>query len=63
MSTQAHNGNLLGLEPHLLGQLNQLAQTLTPQQIAWVGGYFTGLSAQGGQSTSSGTPAPGRNRC
>jgi sulfite reductase (NADPH) flavoprotein alpha-component len=59
MSTQAHNGNLLGLEPHLLGQLNQLAQTLTPQQIAWVGGYFTGLSAQGGQSTSSGTPAPG----
>ncbi len=36
-----------GLDANLVGQLNALASSLTPAQLAWVGGYFTGLSAQG----------------
>ncbi|VGO16174.1 Sulfite reductase [NADPH] flavoprotein alpha-component [Pontiella desulfatans] len=48
MSTQPNHGATGGLDAQLLGQLNQLSQALTPAQLAWVGGYFTGLSAQGG---------------
>jgi sulfite reductase (NADPH) flavoprotein alpha-component len=48
MSTQPTHGANPGLDPQLLSQLNQLAATLSPAQQAWVGGYFTGLSALGG---------------
>lgn len=45
MSTQPTSNT--GLDANLVGQLNALAASLTPAQLAWVGGYFTGLSAQG----------------
>lgn len=45
-----------GLDANLVGQLNALASTLSPAQLAWVGGYFTGLSAQG---AGSAVPAAG----
>ncbi len=48
MSTKATHRASAGLDAQLIGQLNALAQTLTPVQQAWVGGYFTGLSAQAG---------------
>ncbi|HKL20560.1 MAG TPA: flavodoxin domain-containing protein, partial [Tichowtungia sp.] len=43
MSTQPSQG----IDPQLVAQLNALAAGLNPTQQAWVGGYFTGLSAQG----------------
>jgi len=43
MSTQPTQG----IDPQLVAQLNALAAGLSPAQQAWVGGYFTGLSAQG----------------
>jgi sulfite reductase (NADPH) flavoprotein alpha-component len=58
MSKQPTQG--AGLNAQLLGQLNALASTLSPSQLAWVGGYFTGLGAQGGgQALSAGAPADG----
>jgi sulfite reductase (NADPH) flavoprotein alpha-component len=48
MSTLPTTGADVGLDPQLVNQLNQLAQTLSPTQLAWVGGYFAGLSVQGG---------------
>ena len=50
MSTQPIHGIDAGLDAQLVGQLNQLAQTLTPAQLGWIGGYFAGLSAQAGGS-------------
>ncbi|MBN2164351.1 MAG: assimilatory sulfite reductase (NADPH) flavoprotein subunit [Pontiellaceae bacterium] len=48
MSTQPHSSSEpAGLDARLLDQLNQWAQSLSATQLAWVGGYFTGLSAQG----------------
>ena len=41
MSTQPTQG----LNPQLISQLNQLAQNLSPTELAWIGGYFTGLSS------------------
>ncbi len=53
MSTQPTTG----LDPQLIAQLTQLAQNLTPSQLAWAGGYFTGLSAQtAGTALPAGTP-------
>jgi sulfite reductase (NADPH) flavoprotein alpha-component len=58
MSTQSTQG--AGLNAQLLGQLNALASTLSPSQLAWVGGYFTGLGAQGGgQALPAGASADG----
>jgi sulfite reductase (NADPH) flavoprotein alpha-component len=48
MSTKATHRANVGLDAQLISQLNALAQTLTPAQQAWVGGYFTGLSVQAG---------------
>jgi sulfite reductase (NADPH) flavoprotein alpha-component len=60
MSTQPAQGASIGLDPRLLEQLNQLAQTLSPAQQAWVGGYFTGLSVQDGKTAlPGGVPASG----
>lgn len=57
MSTQPTHPVDAGLDARLLGQLNALAATLSPAQQAWVGGYFTGLSAQhGGQALPAGAP-------
>jgi sulfite reductase (NADPH) flavoprotein alpha-component len=41
-----------------VGQLNALAATLSPAQLAWVGGYFTGLGVQGGGQTVAAAGAP-----
>jgi len=58
MSTQPTDGTGAGLDAGLIAQLNQLARTLTPAQLAWVGGYLTGLGAQGGlQALPPGAPA------
>ena len=58
MSTQPTFGANAGLDAQLVGQLNALASTLSSSQLAWVGGYFTGLSAQGGgQALSTGAAA------
>ncbi len=55
MSTQPTNGAPAGLDPQLLTQLSQVAQTLTPAHLAWLGGYFTGLSGGlGGQAFPEG---------
>lgn len=51
MSNQPQAGN--GIDPQLLGQINQLTQSLTPVQLSWIGGYLTGLSFQG---ASAGIP-------
>lgn len=60
MSTQPINGTNPGLDAQLLGQLNQLAQTLTPAQLGWIGGYFTGLSVlSGGAAMPAGASAAG----
>ncbi len=57
MSTQPTHSTGAGLDPQLIAQLNQLAQTLSPSQLAWVGGYFSGLSAQGSvQGLPAGIP-------
>ncbi len=57
MSTQPTHPAGVGLDPQLIAQLNQLAQTLSPSQLAWVGGYFSGLSAQGAvQALPAGKP-------
>lgn len=45
MATHAQGGSI---DPQLVAQLSQLAQQLTPQQLAWAGGFFTGLSTQPG---------------
>lgn len=58
MSTQPTSGANPGLDAQLVGQLNALASTLSSSQLAWVGGYFTGLSAQGGAAAMpAGAPA------
>ncbi|MDF7798945.1 assimilatory sulfite reductase (NADPH) flavoprotein subunit [Pontiellaceae bacterium B1224] len=58
MSIQPTFGANAGLDAQLVGQLNALASTLSSSQLAWVGGYFTGLSAQSsGQAMSVGAPA------
>lgn len=44
------------IEQVLIGRLNELAQGLSPQQLAWAGGYFTGLSVGG---PSDGMPVVG----
>ncbi|NQY74965.1 MAG: flavodoxin domain-containing protein, partial [Candidatus Margulisbacteria bacterium] len=36
-----------GIDPQIIAQLNTLAASLTPSQLNWIGGYFTGLSLQG----------------
>ncbi|MDF7825002.1 assimilatory sulfite reductase (NADPH) flavoprotein subunit [Pontiellaceae bacterium B12227] len=60
MSTQPTQGAGSGLNPQLIAQLNGLAATLSPAQLAWAGGYLTGLSAQtGGQALPAGAPAGG----
>jgi len=57
MSTQPTHPAGVGLDAQLIAQLNQLAQTLSPAQLAWIGGYFSGLSAQGAvQGLPAGTP-------
>lgn len=57
MSTQPIHPAGVGLDPQLIAQLNQLAQSLSPAQLAWVGGYFSGLSAQGSvQAIPAGMP-------
>jgi sulfite reductase (NADPH) flavoprotein alpha-component len=52
MSTLPTFGTNSGLDAQLVGQLNALASTLSPSQLAWVGGYFTGLSSQGAAQTA-----------
>ncbi|MEI6892352.1 MAG: assimilatory sulfite reductase (NADPH) flavoprotein subunit [Pontiella sp.] len=48
------------MNPQLIAQLNGLAETLSPTQLSWAGGYLTGLSAQiGGQALSAGALAGG----
>ncbi|MDZ8117935.1 assimilatory sulfite reductase (NADPH) flavoprotein subunit [Pontiella agarivorans] len=57
MSTQPTPNT--GLDAQLVGQLNALAASLTPAQLAWVGGYFTGLSAQNAGSALPAVAAAG----
>ena len=61
MSTQPTHGTNAGLDPQLLDQLNQLAQTLTSAQLSWIGGYFTGLGAQSGGSAIPARAAASEN--
>lgn len=55
MSTQTTQG----IDPQLVAQLNALAAGLAPSQLAWVGGYLTGLSAQGAGQALPGAAAGG----
>ncbi len=51
------------MNAQLLEQLNALAGSLSPAQLAWVGGYFTGLGVQaGGQLLPAGAPADAAGR-
>ncbi len=61
MSTQPTPLGTAGLDAQLVGQLNALASTLTPGQLAWVGGYFTGLSAQGAGAALPAAAGGGEN--
>lgn len=47
MSTQPTEDGNHGLAPRVLEQLHRLAAELTPAQLSWVGGYFTGLGLGG----------------
>ncbi|HEY5653535.1 MAG TPA: assimilatory sulfite reductase (NADPH) flavoprotein subunit [Pontiella sp.] len=53
MSTQPTNGTPLGIDPQQLAQVNQLASSMTPLQLTWIGGYLTGLGAQLGGAVIS----------
>ena len=48
---------LAGLPPELQQHARELVAKADPGQLAWLGGYFTGLSA-GGTAT---LPSPGAN--
>jgi sulfite reductase alpha subunit-like flavoprotein len=36
-----------GLDPQIITQLHQLTDSLNAQQKSWLGGYLSGLAAQG----------------
>ena len=59
MSPQSTQGAGSGLTPQLLNQLTELAATLSPAQLAWAGGYFTGLSAQNAAPAAASGIPPG----
>lgn len=47
------------LAPEQLNWLQQFMQTLTPQQMAWLGGYLSGVSMAAGAPAMGSMPMPG----
>jgi sulfite reductase (NADPH) flavoprotein alpha-component len=45
---QNQNSDSIGIDPQIIAQVNQLTSTLSPTQQSWLGGYLTGIAAQGG---------------
>ena len=46
--SQNQNSDSIGIDSQIMAQLNQLTGTLSPTQQSWLGGYLTGMAAQGG---------------
>ena len=44
---QNQNSDSIGIDPQIMAQLNQLTGNLSPTQQSWLGGYLTGMAAQG----------------
>ena len=45
---QNQNSDSIGIDPQIMAQLNKLTGNLSPTQQSWLGGYLTGMAAQGG---------------
>ena len=45
---QNQNSDSIGIDPQIIAQLHQLTGSLSPTQQSWLGGYLTGIAAQGG---------------
>ena len=50
---QNQNSDSMGIDPQIMAQLNHLTGNLSPTQQSWLGGYLTGMAAQGGISPAT----------